>query len=271
MTAIITRDQIGLREPRRRLYDRMPWVRNHLHHTAGSAGGADAMLAVQRLHLSRGWDDFAYNFGVDLWGHIYEGRGAGVRHGNSDAGFSGTIVWLGNFSIIRPTTAIMESTAWLLAHEFLQGWTLAAPLTGGHRDLAPTQCPGDHAYPLIPEINRRASQIVDEVVRGIPSQEETMVPGFATSAWDWAKRRGIITAKANPAEERPNDAPTRAEVITMIHRALTNEGEIPGWATNYYNNAAAKGIINEPAPEAPISEARALAIATRVAEDILDR
>ena len=77
-----------------------------------------------------------------------------------------------------------------------------------------------------------------------------MIPGWAKKAIEWAQARGIITGGV-----RPNDPVTRAEVVTMLHRAMTDEGgKAPGWAQDAYRAMGAE--IQHPQPNAPISEAR---------------
>lgn len=74
------------------------------------------------------------------------------------------------------------------------------------------------------------------------------VPQWAKTAWDWAVSRGIVT-------DRPNDPATRAEVVKMLHTAMTDEGgKAPSWAADAYR--ALGGDINDPQPNAPVTEAR---------------
>lgn len=40
-----------------------------------------------------------------------------------------------------------------------RGWWKTARLSGGHRDVKATACPGRYAYAAIPEINRRAAAL----------------------------------------------------------------------------------------------------------------
>jgi hypothetical protein len=51
-----------------------------VHHSVSGSGstpdGAMALIrSFQRLHQGNGWGDIGYNFLIDAWGNIYEGRG----------------------------------------------------------------------------------------------------------------------------------------------------------------------------------------------------
>ena len=79
-----------------------------VHHTAGTypAGPEevdDEIRAVYRYHTSNGWDDIAYNFVIDPYGGIWEGRYGGIEKaviGGHAAGYnlaSVGVVVLGNY------------------------------------------------------------------------------------------------------------------------------------------------------------------------------
>ena len=57
-----------------------------VHHTAGTnsysaAQSAAIVRGIQRYHvLSNGWNDIGYNFLVDKYGRIFEGRGGGIQN-----------------------------------------------------------------------------------------------------------------------------------------------------------------------------------------------
>jgi hypothetical protein len=161
-------------------YDAMPWDRLWIHHTAGAAGEADAMRAVQRQHQqSNGWRDFAYTLGVSVTGQIFDGIGIGRRHLNSDAGCSGAIVCLGNFDTTEPPPAMLDALAWIAATGAASGWWKRPAFDGGHRDIpnaSPTACPGRFLHARLADINNAAAalavgdtddQEVDEMPRWI--------------------------------------------------------------------------------------------------------
>lgn len=152
-----------------------------VHHTAGSntyATVAQAMQQIrndQRYHMvSRGWCDLGYNFVVDKWGNIYEGRGGsltkavvGVHAGGFNTGTLG-VSMLGTYTA-SPSTATQRAVAqiigWRLGaygvdpsgtmsyytgggenSKIPSGTTVTLPRVLGHRDVSYTACPGDGGY-----------------------------------------------------------------------------------------------------------------------------
>lgn len=155
---IISRAEWGARPPTKPpLAKPSPAPRLWLHHTAGPMGGASTVKATQRYHQQvRGWRDIAYQWLIANDG-VYEGITG--RHLNSDAAGSAAICLVGDFDTHRVPEQMIDSTAWLVAHGLLSGWW-SCDITGGHRDIAKTVCPGRHGYAAIPVINARARQIV---------------------------------------------------------------------------------------------------------------
>lgn len=132
-----------------------------------------------RYHTTdKGWDDIAYNFLVDRFGTIWEGRtgsiGAPVK-GDATGGSQGFALlccFIGNHTSEPPTPAAQEAMSSLLA--WLAGrytidlhagrtitftsrgsnrWPAGTQVTtdpiAGHRDMSRTACPGDACYPLV--------------------------------------------------------------------------------------------------------------------------
>ena len=143
-----------------------------IHHTAGkngySAGDVPAILrGIYYYHTkSRGWSDIGYNFLVDRFGRIYEGRYGGMQrpvigaHARGyNTGSIGVSV-MGNFAYgaSQVPQASLEAIADVL------GWKFAlhkidpygkyrhrngkvTPTLIGHTDVGSTSCPGDiHKY-----------------------------------------------------------------------------------------------------------------------------
>lgn len=128
-----------------------------LHHTGahwnGSPSPEQYLKNIQRFHTGpqREWEDIAYHYLVDLDGVIWAGRPPTVR-GNPSVYYDPTglvlISFLGDFSVQEPNEAQLKSSAetaaWLIKKFGMPSTTVT-----GHRDHAPTTCPGDNVYRLL--------------------------------------------------------------------------------------------------------------------------
>ena len=158
-----------------------------VHHTVsantyGPEDSAAMVLGICRYHRdTNGWNDIGYNFVVDRYGTIFEGRGGGVGEaviGAQAQGYNASstgVASLGTFSSGGQTPAGLGAIARLLS------WKLAVhgvPPTGkvdvvsaggstnrfpagsrpdfdrisGHRDGNATACPGDGLYAQLPQL-----------------------------------------------------------------------------------------------------------------------
>ncbi len=188
--SVITRAQWGAAWPTCTM-DTAPLVGAVLHHTAGSnsySSTAEAMQQIrndQRYHMqSRGWCDLGYNFVVDKWGNIYEGRSGsltssviGVHAGGFNTGTVG-ISMLGTYSSTTPSSAVTRSVAQIVGWKLqpygidptgsmvyytrsgensrYQNQWVSLPRVFGHRDVAYTACPGDRGQATLPTVRQLA-------------------------------------------------------------------------------------------------------------------
>jgi hypothetical protein len=162
-----------------------------VHHTAGSnsytrAQAASIVRGIQRYHvLANGWDDIGYNFLVDKYGQIFEGRYGGVDRnvvGAHAQGFnqgSVGVALIGNYNATAVTpaerAALIRLLAWRLdvAHvdpastftwrssgnpRFRAGSNVTLRTVSGHRDTGYTTCPGSQLYGELPQISRSVAQ-----------------------------------------------------------------------------------------------------------------
>jgi uncharacterized protein with LGFP repeats len=141
-----------------------------VHHTAGTnsytaAQSAQIVRATQAYHMkSRKWCDIGYNFLVDKYGQIFEGRNGGIdravraaHSGNAAVNtYTMGVSMMGTFDTSAPTQATKDAVTKLISWRFgLAG----VPATGtyslggktlnriaGHRDVVGTECPGAAAY-----------------------------------------------------------------------------------------------------------------------------
>jgi flagellar hook assembly protein FlgD len=161
-----------------------------VHHTAGTnnytrAQSAAIVRGIELYHVKgNGWNDIGYNFLVDRYGTVYEGRGGGIDKnvvGAHALGFNfGTVgvSLMGNFSRATPTKAqqdaLVKLLAWRLdvAHvdpmstvvytsggnaKWRAGKLVTLRAISGHRDTGPSECPGNGTYALLPSIAKRVS------------------------------------------------------------------------------------------------------------------
>jgi hypothetical protein len=148
-----------------------------VHHTAGSnhysrREAASVVRGVLAYHtISRGWCDIGYNFLIDRYGTIYEGRAGGIRQpvrgahaGDYNVDTTG-ISMMGNFDLARPTKAmehsLVELVAWRLGTAYHGAYGRPFLYDGrfnrisGHRDVMSTSCPGRYGYSWLPNLRER--------------------------------------------------------------------------------------------------------------------
>jgi hypothetical protein len=148
---------------------------------------AAMVLGICRFHRNgNGWDDIGYNFLVDKYGQVFEGRPAGIDQpvvGAQAQGFNAVstgVANLGTYSDVPQTEQAIDAMSRLLA------WKLplhGAPVTGkvtvtspaaartatprgaavtferisGHRDGNETECPGAQLYAQLPGLRERSA------------------------------------------------------------------------------------------------------------------
>lgn len=189
----------------------------YVHHTVvfphyGAEEADDVVRAICLFHVEqRGWWDIGYNFMVDRFGRIYEGRAGGMARpvvGAHASGFNDQSVGIavvGDYDVHPVPPAALEAVsvviAWKAAlHGFdPNGWAevvasdganprlsryptgtpVPVPAVSGHLDTAVnTECPGRHLYAAIPDIRSRAAQLA----RSWPQdQPETTLTGDPAS------------------------------------------------------------------------------------------
>ena len=175
-----------------------------VHHTAGTnsysaAQSAAVVRAIQIYHVrGNGWNDIGYNFLVDKYGQVFEGRFGGVTRnvvGAHAEGFntgSVGVAVLGEYSSLAVTGKAKDALARLLAWRLDVGHldpgsTLSFPSGGnarfpagvavflravsGHRDTGFTDCPGTALYNLLNGISGDVQEL------GLPKLYSPLVTG----------------------------------------------------------------------------------------------
>jgi N-acetylmuramoyl-L-alanine amidase len=155
-----------------------------VHHSASSNAYERAAVAIQirafyKLHTStKGWPDVAYNFLVDRFGGIWEGRAGSLTapvRGDATGGSQGFALlccFIGDHRDIPPspeaTGAMVRLLPWLAGQYCIDTspgattsfvsrgstrWPAGSHVTtstiAGHRDMSLTECPGNAAYALV--------------------------------------------------------------------------------------------------------------------------
>ena len=148
-----------------------------VHHTVNSntysMADVPALLrSIYAFHVdSRGWNDIGYNFIVDRFGRIWEGRAGGIDRAVVGAHTSGynaqafAMATLGTFSSAKAPDAVIAAYTQLFAWKFaIHGVdprktsyynTNGNQAISGHRDVGQTSCPGDALYAQIPAIRAK--------------------------------------------------------------------------------------------------------------------
>jgi flagellar hook assembly protein FlgD len=191
---IIVRASWGADESIRRAPPRYAPVLQYalVHHTAGTndytpAESAAIVRGIEVYHVkANGWNDIGYNFLVDKYGQIFEGRYGGVDKnviGAHAEGFntgSTGVALLGTYTNAPPPAAAMTALASLLAWRldiahvdplstltvssggnprFPFGTPVFLRAISGHRDTGFTDCPGNALYARLSALAAQASSI----------------------------------------------------------------------------------------------------------------
>ncbi|HUF25592.1 MAG TPA: N-acetylmuramoyl-L-alanine amidase, partial [Gemmatimonadaceae bacterium] len=177
----------------------VPWKKAIVHHTVTTTSYAEATAQIRSIYyfhsVTRRWGDIGYNFLVDKWGNVWQGRAGGddsvgMHASGWNEGSLGVAI-LGDFSSVTPTSTMRDSVARVIAaklgargiqpmgadrftHEELDRYgrwhekTSSPPNVIGHRDAidavgasgAGTACPGNRLYSHLESIRRTAQALV---------------------------------------------------------------------------------------------------------------
>lgn len=173
-----------------------------VHHVVSSNNYSEAQAAQQMRNVYSwftqgvGVNDFGYNFVVDRFGNIYEGRAGGIDkavNGAHTQGFNSesfAVSFLGNADTLDPKKAeaqrIEDAFADLIAWKFAvhhvdpsattvltsagpgpigsgtsmywPGEKVSTPTIAGHGDIGNTSCPGTFLRPVVPRLREMVAQ-----------------------------------------------------------------------------------------------------------------
>jgi hypothetical protein len=190
-----------------------------VHHTAStnSYSAADVPGLLRGFYAyhtrpesagGRGWCDIGYNFLVDRFGRVFEGRAGGVAStvvGVHTGGFNSRTIGvaaIGNLDTAAPSNEMVVGIADLIAWKFSvhgilantsvsmvsgggasrypAGTRVTFPTVYGHRDAALTSCPGQRLYDLLPAIRDRVAALANASVARSPQASLDVLRGTST-------------------------------------------------------------------------------------------
>jgi len=192
-----------------------------VHHTASSNVYTPEQVpglirGFYAYHVQgRGWCDIGYNFLVDRYGRVFEGRAGGITSpvvGVHTGGFNSRTIGvsaIGDFSSDVPAAvidALVSLISWKAAihgiyaagnvtlvsgggdSKFPAGTVVTFPAIYGHRDAQHTACPGAMLYAQLPTIRARVAAAADGAVvtRPIGTWESLQTTPTSVSVAGWA-------------------------------------------------------------------------------------
>ncbi len=240
-----------------------------VHHTAGSnTYTSDQSAAIVRgiyaYHVkSHGWCDIGYNFLVDRFGRIFEGRYGGMMFpvlGAHTGGYntdSFGVSLMGDFTTAQPSAAIMESAAKVIAWKLdgnyrnpkgtavLGGSTFN--VIAGHRDTKATECPGTQVYTRLPTLRSRVWTLMGSAVSTEIYDYAVQLGGYAVVGQPYylehtvAEGRGTWFGLRDIYWSTGTHAHSVYGPIRTLHRGLGNANGVLGLPSTEEQNARVSG------------------------------
>ncbi len=258
-----------------------------VHHTAQPGNNYTAedvpglLRSMYWFHSGdeKGWSDIAYNFLVDQFGTIWEGRTgsiAGPVRGSAtggNQGFSQLCCFIGNLSESDPTPAATDSMVELLAwlavqrnidiqpgatvtftsrgsNKWPQGTEITTPTIAGHRDMSQTSCPGDKGYAFV---TSRLPVLVLAKVNGVeppppadnpdsgnPEPETTSTTATETSTTETAESSTTETTESS------TQTTTTAETNTTEHNTSSPPESAPSVGSSELGSELEESLSVQP-------------------------
>jgi N-acetylmuramoyl-L-alanine amidase len=227
----------------------------------------------------RGWNDIGYNFLVDRYGRVFEGRYGGITravlgaHAGGFNTYTTGVALLGTFTTSRPTSPMLASLERLLAwkldltHVDPRGRTVLTSAGGantrypagrrvvvntilGHRSTSYTTCPGDPTIGLLPRIRSAVSRIGRPKIYGGSATTSRVRPeqgGYAGvhARFSSTARWKVAVTGSNGATVRSFTGAGSEAKVRWNGRTAGSTLAPPGWATMTVT-AAAGGATARP-------------------------
>jgi hypothetical protein len=242
-----------------------------VHHTASSNNYSAAQVpgilrSMQAFHMDgNGWSDIGYNFLVDKYGRIWEGRGGGTTRpvvGAHAAGFNTGSVGvsiIGNHTGSNASAAAREGVSRVIGYKLQAyrvhpqgrvnfrsggsttipaGQVVNLPTVVGHRDVGSTACPG-LVYGSLGSIRHRAAEwanLVDALVSPGGTINSVRVNGSTVEVSGWARDPDV----ASPARVHVVLAGRLKEITASGYRpdvgsAYPGYGDHRGWGAGFWD------------------------------------
>jgi hypothetical protein len=203
-----------------------------VHHTVNAndyapEDSAAIVLAITKFHRdTNGWNDLGYNFIVDQYGQIFEGRAGGIDQaivGAQAQGFNSVstgVATLGTFTDVPLPEAAIDAVArligWKLSlhgvptsglvtvtsaggptNRFAAGTPVTFERISGHRDGNATSCPGDQLYAQLPDLRVRAGGFAGPVAGVTLRAASTRLRGSRTAVLSGSLRFADASSPVN--------------------------------------------------------------------------
>jgi hypothetical protein len=201
----------------------------YVHHTVNindysRTEAPQVVLGICRYHRNtNGWNDIGYNFLVDRFGTLYEGRAGGVGAavvGAQAEGFnsySTGIANIGTFSSVPQSEAALDAMARLIrwklplhgyptsgtavmtsagggTNRYPSGTAVRVPRVLGHRDTNATECPGTALYTQLDDLRSLVGGVTP-VGTATSLDAELDAPGGAIDYGDEAELEGTLATR----------------------------------------------------------------------------
>ena len=245
-----------------------------VHHTVTSNSDSPSesfttLRKIYGMHTSpdKGWPDIAYNFLIDRFGVIHEGRSGSIESpikGSATGGSQGFALlccFLGDHQVQAPTEQAQSSMVALLAwlaskydipmsegstatfvsrgsNRWPAGKTVTTPTIGGHRDMSSTACPGDAAYVLLdarfrPEVAAIVGGVATAAAAEPPATSpETVPPTTVPPETSSSVAPPPTEAPTTTQESVPPTTVDQTELRTQASAAERNATAAAGASTN---------------------------------------
>lgn len=206
-----------------------------VHHSVdpGNGYGEADVVGILRgfvgFHTAqKGWPDLAYNFLVDRFGRVWEGRTgslAGPVAGDAtggNQGFDQLCCFIGNHQADEPSPQAFEAMAGLLgalarrytialgptstvvftsrgSNRHPAGTEVTTATIAGHRDMSRTQCPGDLVTARLPQLRLLAASPAPPAGTAAPTDSAAPRPAPAPAPAATPEPTAAPVASAGPA------------------------------------------------------------------------